>query len=112
MSVPAATEVSPKAHTPDPAPRAPRSLRGPYLYSRRSDGVHPTSPDGATLLANAHAGGILAALQQQQQRRRQGGAAGPPMPPPLPPPPAEPLGHQAVYDRVPLPFPSAAPLSH
>ena len=32
------------------------------------DGVHPTQPDGATLLANAHAGGIIAALEQRLRR--------------------------------------------
>ncbi len=53
------------------------------------DGVHPTSPDGATMLANAHAGGILAALQQQHQQRPPPGAQGAAVQPPL--------GHVGVF---------------
>jgi len=70
------------------------------------DGVHPTSPDGATMLANAHAGGILAALQQQQQQQQQRGGA--PRRAPLPPP-AAPLGHAAAPfgQATPSPAPSA-----
>ena len=65
------------------------------------DGVHPTSPDGATMLANMHAGGILAALQQQARQAA-------PRAPPQVLPGAAPLGHGA---RASFATPSAAPPS-
>ena len=50
------------------------------------DGIHPTSPNGATLLANAHAGGIIAAIESKSRsgapwRVRSGPR---PAPPPAP----------------------------
>ena len=72
------------------------------------DGVHPTSPDGATMLANMHAGGILAALQQQAHshalppRAPQASPAAPAAPAAT----AAPLGHGAYAGPA---TPSAAP---